>query len=1075
MKTSGFNGRHRMLRNVLAAATLLSMNLYAAITDVAQVPLVSSSSTAVLPNVLFALDDSGSMSWSHMPDDLADGGSSVDFYYGFYGLRSSQCNGVYYDPTITYAPPVRADATVFPNASFTAAWTDGIAASGSVNLSTSFRAGDTSTWASQTQLGYTIPARSGDTIGAPAYYYTYTGAQTGEARKKYQFAKTSTNTFTLECSSDFGVAPGNAVFTKVVVSAVSGPGLTDERQNFANWYSYYRNRMLTMKTAAGRAFRSLDDRYRVGYMSMNNNAGTQFLNLGAFNATQKTSWYAKLYAASPSNSTPLRNMLQNAGRLYAGKLSTLNGVTVVDPIQYSCQQNFTILSTDGYWNQTTTPKQVDGTTDIGNQDGTAPRPFNDGGNLIQTTMTDSTTVVRRETDIVRTNTIQWTRTNNTIGGACSTSTSGGGCITDGGGRDWCMYTSNVVSNTGNCLQPGGSLAFSCRTRNGGTPASTGGVGCKTDVGGQQWCVFNATSSGTSCQTLGTNGNAFVCKPRTTSGTSVTARAESYSQIIRNTVASIDDISTTTTTTVVTTNGVSGPPTPSSAPPVPTNISLTTTPISDTGAPTGTTTWTAGAVTVTCMPTPPAAGPTAPIAGAPVTTNAPPSVTPISRTTSGGTPQTTTTSSGGSFNTLSDTAYYYYVTDLRDASLGNQNGALGTDVTENNVPASGADAASWQHMTTFTLGLGARGRMSYTPTYGTDSSGDFFSVKNNSTANAASGVCSWQADGTKCEWPTPGLASNGDGLIANIDDLWHAAVNGRGTFYSATNPDSLTAAIARALAGVSARTGTSAAATTSNPNVANGDNFVFNSTFTTSEWDGELSEFTIDLVTGQLSTGPTWTAQAQLDVKAFSTRQIYTRDSSDTNGRKLFTWGNLNAVEQAYFSLANISTMSQFCVAGPTCLSATSQIAASGLNLVQFLRGDRSNEGLSTDATKYYRLRTHVFGDVVNAEAVYVKRSLLNYADAGYATFKATNEMRAGRVYVAANDGMLHAFDADNGAEAWAYVPSFILPQMFKLADKNYTSLHRYLLDGTPTAGDVYFGGAWHTILVGGQNGGGRGY
>jgi type IV pilus assembly protein PilY1 len=79
------------------------------------------------------------------------------------------------------------------------------------------------------------------------------------------------------------------------------------------------------------------------------------------------------------------------------------------------------------------------------------------------------------------------------------------------------------------------------------------------------------------------------------------------------------------------------------------------------------------------------------------------------------------------------------------------------------------------------------------------------------------------------------------------------------------------------------------------------------------------------------------------------------------------------------------------------------------------------------------------------------------------------------VYVAANDGMLHAFNASTGAEAWAYVPELVLPNLYKLADKNYGNQHRYFADGTPVVGDVKAGGAWRTILVAGLNGGGRGY
>ena len=85
------------------------------------------------------------------------------------------------------------------------------------------------------------------------------------------------------------------------------------------------------------------------------------------------------------------------------------------------------------------------------------------------------------------------------------------------------------------------------------------------------------------------------------------------------------------------------------------------------------------------------------------------------------------------------------------------------------------------------------------------------------------------------------------------------------------------------------------------------------------------------------------------------------------------------------------------------------------------------------------------------------------------------------VYQAANDGMLHAFDAATGAESWAYVPGLVFPGLSELASPNYQ--HRFYVDGTPTVGDVDFNNAggstgtpdWHTILVGGLRQGGKGY
>ena len=165
----------------------------------------------------------------------------------------------------------------------------------------------------------------------------------------------------------------------------------EEMTNYANWYAYYQTRMQMTKTSASRAFAGIDrpaditagtSRFRLGFMTLNNNRGSDFINLDEFAGQHKVNWYTKLLRAQPNDSTPLREALSKAGRLYAGRYtgtdSTLNGVTVVNPLQYSCQQNFTILSTDGFWNLGAGFK-LDGSSALGNQDGAMPPPYNDGG------------------------------------------------------------------------------------------------------------------------------------------------------------------------------------------------------------------------------------------------------------------------------------------------------------------------------------------------------------------------------------------------------------------------------------------------------------------------------------------------------------------------------------------------------------------------------------------------------------------------------------------------------------------------------------------------------------------------
>lgn len=1155
------------IKNILHTLVFLAITVFGCgwgnvqATDISNAPLVTSSTSSVLPNVMFVLDDSGSMGWSYMPDNASNFDSN-------YGYASSQCNGVYYDPRITYAPPVDSTGVSFANSSFTAAWTDGYnTGAGSTNLSTSFRPSS----------NYTAQA---------AFYYNYSGTQTTARQKDYY---NTTGTFYQECNSTIGSTPGSAVFTKVVVSATSGPGGTDERVNFANWYSYYRTRMLMMKTAAGMAFKPIDNKFRIGFMTINNNVSPDILNFAPFDAAQKSAWYTKLYSSSAGNSTPLREALSNVGRIYAHKLTSLYGTAITDPIQYSCQQNFTILSTDGFWNGTSGYK-LDGATAIGNEDGSEPRPYNDGGSVTFTKSTSQTlqsqTQISKSTSQLLSRTTQSQQQISQLQqdvGTLQSQTTQLQAVTahlqsstkSSSGASWTAFadtTSCTYHNAGS--YPRMKCQYNPTTTTVGVSSCTVNASSSTADG----TVWTGPTAVTACQTAVTvpYANAASCTVTTTPDTSgnttqcqyawataqgtpscsspvyvagnytnatvyqncTTVITSPYANSATCTASAVPDTSGYTTQCQTLYNGsltdcTAGSVTVGGACYVPAGSCA---PSSSGGQTTTCTTLTTGPTyvasctpqvassgnqwtqitcnTATLMAPTPVASCTAATGSASnnyvntvcstVTTGPVSSSSCTAATASASNNWTTTTcsagvASGGTSNTLADAAEYYYATDLRTSALGNTLGALGTDVSVNNVPKSGLDAASWQHMTTFTLGLGARGRMVFDPSYKTQtatsfSPADYYSIGKGYpadptyyavTANPTAGICSWQAAGTTCNWPVPGSDQ-----IENVDDLWHAAVDGRGTYFSATNPTTLATSLSNALAGVSAITGASASATTSSPNVTAGDNFVFSSTFTTQQWDGELLRQQLDLTTGAISTTIDWSAQAKLDAATPSLRNIYTYSAGAANHLQAFNAANFAA--SPYFNVPNISTsppsgtgLTQYLCASPSvCLSATDQALAAGGNLVNYLRGDRTNEGFLTDNSKYYRQRVHILGDTVHAEAVYVKTSYFNYADAGYSAFAASNLTRVGMVYIAANDGMLHAFKAGgttitagdgSGEEQWAYIPSMLLPELYKLADKSYASKHQYYVDGTPTQGDAYFNGAWHTILVGGLNAGGRGF
>lgn len=430
-----------------------------------------------------------------------------------------------------------------------------------------------------------------------------------------------------------------------------------------------------------------------------------------------------------------------------------------------------------------------------------------------------------------------------------------------------------------------------------------------------------------------------------------------------------------------------------------------------------------------------------------------------------------TRSSGSFDggsttnavgTLADVAMYYYKTDLRPLMKNN--------VFQENAADPNADNATHQHMTTFTLGLGVNGVLRYQKDYDTSASGDFAQLKN----SAATG-CAWDSN---CNWPVP--ASNS---LTAVDDLWHAAVNGRGKYFSAKDPGELVLGLKDALGSIGAKLGSASAGATSTPFITTGDNSLYITTFLpdpgNDDWQGEVRAKRLDPVTGQVISSATddWVANTLLTARVSTTsdtRTIYTFNGGGA-APKSFDYSVLGA-QQAYFDNKG-SYLGQYSSLGATDQSKLN----SGSNLVNYLRGQTDGVGA------IYRKRQVALGDTVHSKPVFVKAPTTNYNDSGYATFKSTAPVstRSGVLYVGANDGMIHAFNGTDGNtsngvdgdERWAYVPKMLMPNMYKLAEKFYYSSHLFFVDGEQTVGDAkYFGSAkWATLLVTGMGKGARGF
>lgn len=403
------------------------------------------------------------------------------------------------------------------------------------------------------------------------------------------------------------------------------------------------------------------------------------------------------------------------------------------------------------------------------------------------------------------------------------------------------------------------------------------------------------------------------------------------------------------------------------------------------------------------------------------------------------------------NTLADVAYYYYHNDLRPGACS------APDVCANNVTPAGTnqdvdDVATHQHMTTFTLGLGVSGSLAYMSGYKTAAFGDYYSIMQGSKS-----------------WPNPIT----NPTTHRIDDLWHAAVNGRGTYFSAKDPTTLANSLASSLNAIEADSGSGAAAATSNLQPSTGDQAIYIANYRTVHWDGDVSAYSVNLSDGKISSKADWEASTLLAamIKApgnADARTIYTADGTT---RTLFKEGpgGLTTAQLAYFINSKLSQYVDW--------SAGRKSTATSALMVNYLRGHYmyENQDGNEDNNRLYRDRQKVLGDIIHSQPIYVKAPPHDFKDDGYFGFKSSNKDRAATLYVAANDGMLHAFDASTGEERWAYVPPMVIPDMWRLADKTYSLNHRYFLDGPITISDAKVGGSWKTILIGALGKGGRGF
>ncbi|MGF6525520.1 pilus assembly protein [Variovorax sp. PvP013] len=300
--------------------------------------------------------------------------------------------------------------------------------------------------------------------------------------------------------------------------------------------------------------------------------------------------------------------------------------------------------------------------------------------------------------------------------------------------------------------------------------------------------------------------------------------------------------------------------------------------------------------------------------------------------------------------------------------------------------------------------------------------------------------------------------------------WESAA-GQGdprTYYLASSAGDVLKGLDEIFASLASRSDTIAAGDAPTAALTAGETAsVYRTSFDSDGWRGDLLALPLALdTTGRVQAGSTraearWSAAERLDAPTL-----------DPDRRRIFI-GRVDASERTADEF-RWALLEDGGADRPKALldriDAATPPDALGSQRVDFLRGDRSLEGIR------FRRRTSRLGDFVNSGVAFSGAPTARHGSTSYVAFHDRHAGRRKAVFAGANDGMLHAFDADTGDELFGYIPSWMGPQLATLTSPAYDAgLHRAYVDATPRVAEAETAdGGWKTVLAGGTGGGGQG-
>jgi type IV pilus assembly protein PilY1 len=400
---------------------------------------------------------------------------------------------------------------------------------------------------------------------------------------------------------------------------------------------------------------------------------------------------------------------------------------------------------------------------------------------------------------------------------------------------------------------------------------------------------------------------------------------------------------------------------------------------------------------------------------------------------------------GAGDTLADYVMKYWATDLRANTANAVNPVTVTPLSDTNdakaVAEAKSDPATWQHLNHFFLGFGVTANKLSNAAL-TDPTAYDQDLLKMIHCGQAGGLC-WD-----------------DTNVDRVDDLWHASLNGRGSYFSVNNVDDVKNAVKSIVRSLNPYPFKEAGVATASASLQAG-NVKFVPEYSPQSkaidfdeyWTGDVVAWSLD-AKGVAAATPLWKASASLPAPA--SRNIKVLDGNTLVDFKPETYTALDA------------------------------------DLIRFVRGERPSV--------YFRKRQNLLPDFINSTPLFInKGNDLGYGSlktpfTGSSTYqdyllgtKATtgaarnNDGKASRndglLFVGGNGGMLHAFSTTTGEERFAYVPRGAQENQSLLSSPNYGSssnYHHFFVDGQLAESDAYFGDKWHNIVVGTLGAGGRG-